>query len=93
MRSRERVLQSLEKVYRLFATLNPTSRRLRFPRDIEVLITDTVGFIRDLPPDLIAAFPNMGMSPAEMSKFEQLRDVGEAQRAYSRLVSEILAAE
>ncbi|MCK7505917.1 MAG: hypothetical protein MZV70_18800 [Desulfobacterales bacterium] len=34
---------------RLFATLDPSSRRLRFPRDIEVIITDTVGFIRDLP--------------------------------------------
>src|SRR5512142_2987214 len=41
---------------RLFATLDPTSRRLRFPRDREVIITDTVGFIRDLPPDLVAAF-------------------------------------
>lgn len=41
---------------RLFATLDPASRRLRFPRDFEVIITDTVGFIRDLPPDLIAAF-------------------------------------
>jgi len=41
---------------RLFATLDPASRRLRFPRDLEVIITDTVGFIRDLPPDLIAAF-------------------------------------
>jgi len=41
---------------RLFATLDPSSRRLRFPRDLEVLITDTVGFIRDLPPDLLAAF-------------------------------------
>lgn len=41
---------------RLFATLDPASRRLRFPRDLEVVITDTVGFIRDLPPDLIAAF-------------------------------------
>jgi GTP-binding protein HflX len=41
---------------RLFATLDPASRRLRFPRDLEVIITDTVGFIRDLPSDLIAAF-------------------------------------
>ncbi len=40
----------------LFATLDPTSRRLRFPRDREVIITDTVGFIRDLPEDLVAAF-------------------------------------
>jgi GTP-binding protein HflX len=41
---------------RLFATLDPTSRRLKFPRDREVIITDTVGFIRDLPRDLVAAF-------------------------------------
>ena len=40
----------------MFATLDPTSRRLRFPRDREVIVTDTVGFIRDLPPDLVAAF-------------------------------------
>lgn len=41
---------------RMFATLDPTSRRLRLPRDKEVIINDTVGFIRDLPPDLITAF-------------------------------------
>ncbi len=40
----------------LFATLNPVSRRLRFPREREVIVTDTVGFIRSLPPDLKAAF-------------------------------------
>ncbi len=40
----------------LFATLDPSSRRLRFPRDLEVIVTDTVGFIRDLPPDLMTAF-------------------------------------
>ena len=39
-----------------FATLDPSSKRLRFPRDIEVIITDTVGFIGDLPGDLKAAF-------------------------------------
>ena len=41
---------------RLFMTLDPSSRRLRFPRDIEVIITDTVGFIRDLPRELMVAF-------------------------------------
>ena len=41
---------------RMFATLDPVSRRLRFPREREVIVTDTVGFIRDLPPDLITAF-------------------------------------
>jgi GTPase len=41
---------------RMFATLDPTSRRLRLPREQEVIINDTVGFIRDLPPDLLSAF-------------------------------------
>jgi len=40
----------------LFMTLDPTSRRLRFPREGEVIITDTVGFIADLPKDLVTAF-------------------------------------
>ncbi len=41
---------------RLFATLDPKSSRLRFPRDSSAVITDTVGFIRDLPKELVAAF-------------------------------------
>jgi len=41
---------------KLFATLDPTSRRLRFPEEREVIITDTVGFIRDIPEDLLDAF-------------------------------------
>ncbi len=46
----------VEAADKLFMTLDPTSRRLRFPREGEVVITDTVGFIADLPPDLVAAF-------------------------------------
>ncbi|MCV4684272.1 50S ribosome-binding GTPase, partial [Escherichia coli] len=41
---------------KMFATLDPTSRRLRLPYDQEVVINDTVGFIRDLPETLVAAF-------------------------------------
>ncbi len=41
---------------KMFATLDPASRRLRFPQDREVIVTDTVGFIRDLPADLVEAF-------------------------------------
>ncbi|MCP4670463.1 MAG: GTPase HflX [Desulfobacula sp.] len=41
---------------RLFATLDPSSRRLRFPKDTEVIITDTVGFIQNLPKELMQAF-------------------------------------
>ena len=40
----------------LFATLDTSSRRLRFPREREVIITDTVGFIRSLPTSLLGAF-------------------------------------
>ncbi|MBI5886274.1 MAG: GTPase HflX [Deltaproteobacteria bacterium] len=41
---------------KLFATLDTATRRLRFPRERDAVITDTVGFIRDLPSDLMAAF-------------------------------------
>ncbi len=41
---------------RLFMTLDPTTRRLKFPREREVIITDTVGFINDLPQELKVAF-------------------------------------
>ena len=55
------LLNSLTKSHvraenRLFATLDPSSRRLKFPKDIEVIITDTVGFIKNLPKDLMVAF-------------------------------------
>ncbi len=46
----------IEAEDRLFMTLDPTSRRLRFPQEGEVVITDTVGFISELPTDLIEAF-------------------------------------
>jgi GTP-binding protein HflX len=41
---------------RMFETLDTTSRRLRFPEDSEIIVTDTVGFIRDLPKELVGAF-------------------------------------
>jgi GTP-binding protein HflX len=41
---------------KLFATLDPVSRRFRFPEEREILITDTVGFIEDLPKTLVRAF-------------------------------------
>jgi GTP-binding protein HflX len=47
------------KVYavkKMFATLDPTARRLRLPYEQEVIVNDTVGFIRDLPETLVAAF-------------------------------------
>ncbi|EDM79265.1 GTP-binding protein, HSR1-related [Plesiocystis pacifica SIR-1] len=41
---------------KLFATLDPTVRRVRFPDEREVVMLDTVGFIRELPPALMQAF-------------------------------------
>ncbi|MCR8549711.1 GTPase HflX [Salipiger sp. P9] len=40
----------------LFATLDPTMRAVRLPTGIEVILSDTVGFISDLPTELVAAF-------------------------------------
>ncbi|MBI4665812.1 MAG: GTPase HflX [Nitrospinae bacterium] len=50
---------------KLFATLDPTSRRIRFPKNMDVVISDTVGFIRDLPDELLDAF---------RSTLEELKD-------------------
>ncbi|UFJ43246.1 GTPase HflX [Brevibacillus humidisoli] len=41
---------------KLFATLDPTTRQLKLPNGTDVLLTDTVGFIQDLPTALVAAF-------------------------------------
>lgn len=41
---------------KLFATLDPTTRRLRFPQERELVLADTVGFIRNLPQELVEAF-------------------------------------
>jgi len=49
----------------LFATVDTSARRLRFPRERDVIITDTVGFIRDLPTELVAGFK---------STLEEIRD-------------------
>lgn len=63
---------------KMFATLDPASRRLRFPRDREVVVTDTVGFIRDLPPDLMAAFRATLEELREADLFLHLVDAEEA---------------
>ncbi len=41
---------------KLFATLDPSTRRLRFPKEREIILSDTVGFIRNLPKELREAF-------------------------------------
>lgn len=49
--------------------------------------------MESLPPELLEKFPNMKMPVADLVKFEQLRDVGDAQKEYSKAVSEIKAAQ
>ena len=53
---------------KLFATLDPTTRKLKLPSGNEVLLTDTVGFIRKLPHHLIEAFK----STLEEAKYADL---------------------
>jgi GTP-binding protein HflX len=47
---------SVQVENRLFATLDPTTKKMALPGGTEILLTDTVGFIRKLPHDLIDAF-------------------------------------
>lgn len=47
---------SVKTADQMFMTLDPTNRRLRFPHEGDVILTDTVGFLQDLPRDLLAAF-------------------------------------
>lgn len=42
---------------------------------------------------LVDAFPNMGMSPSDLLQLEHMRDIGQAQKAYTRAVTEITAAQ
>jgi GTP-binding protein HflX len=76
---------------RLFATLDTASRRLRFPREREVIITDTVGFIRDLPRDLIDAFKATLEELEDASLLLQLVDASDPARSdHIRWVEQIL---
>lgn len=60
---------------KMFATLDTSSRRLRFPKEREVIVTDTVGFIRDLPKDLVAAFRSTLEELEDADLFIHLVDV------------------
>jgi GTP-binding protein HflX len=65
---------------KMFATLDPTVRSIRLPSRRKILLSDTVGFIRDLPPDLIAAFRATLEEVQEAALILQVTDVSDPQR-------------
>jgi GTP-binding protein HflX len=64
----------------LFATLDPTVRRLELPNGREVVLADTVGFIRDLPHELIAAFRSTLQEAREADLILHLIDASDENR-------------
>jgi len=64
----------------LFATLDPTVRRLELPEGEHVVLADTVGFIRDLPHELIAAFRSTLQEAREADLILHLIDASDSDR-------------
>ena len=64
----------------LFATLDPTVRRLELPDGREVVLADTVGFVRDLPHELIAAFRSTLQEAREADLILHLIDASDGNR-------------
>jgi len=76
---------------KMFATLDTSSRRLKFPEEKEIIITDTVGFIRDLPKDLVAAFKATLEELEDASLLIHLVDISNPQfEAHIESVNKIL---
>ncbi len=77
---------------KLFATLDPTTRRLTLPDKSVVLLTDTVGFIRKLPPTIITAFKATLEELAEASLLLHVVDLTSHNAAEQcQIVEDILA--
>jgi GTP-binding protein HflX len=64
----------------MFATLDPTVRRLELPSGREIVLADTVGFIRDLPHELIAAFRSTLQEAREADLILHLIDASDSNR-------------
>lgn len=65
---------------KLFATLDPTVRKLELPDGTEVVLADTVGFVRDLPHELIAAFKSTLQEAREADLILHLIDASDTNR-------------
>jgi len=81
----------------LFATLDPTMRRVRLPSGLQVIVSDTVGFISDLPTDLVAAFRATLEEVVEADLILHVRDIhhpdSDAQRQDVESVLQALGLE
>ncbi len=76
----------------LFATLDPTVRQIEMPRGGAVLASDTVGFIRDLPHELVAAFRATLEETLAASLVVQVVDASDPEHLeHSRTVEQVLA--
>jgi GTP-binding protein HflX len=76
----------------LFATLDPTSRTLKLPGGKEIVLTDTVGFIQNLPHELIAAFRATLEEAAEADLLLHVVDsTAEMREMQMKVVGEVLA--
>ncbi len=77
----------------LFATLDPTTRKVKLEDGFEVLLTDTVGFIQDLPTSLVAAFKSTLEESADMDMLLHVVDSSDADYLkHIETVKEILRA-
>jgi len=76
---------------KLFATLDPTTRRIKLPNQLEVLLTDTVGFIQKLPAHLVAAFRATLEELQEAAVLLHVIDISHEQAAeQAQLVTKLL---
>jgi GTPase len=69
---------------KLFATLDPTTRRLRFPEEREIVLADTVGFIEDLPDTLVQAFRSTLEELEEATLLLHVLDASDTEVAHHR---------
>mgnify|MGYP005812838983 CR=1 FL=1 len=77
----------------LFATLDPTLRRVEFPQGGAFILSDTVGFVSELPPQLIAAFHSTLEEILEASLILHVRDIASAATEAQRIEVERVLAE
>ena len=82
----------------LFATLDPTVRRLRLPHTPDLVVADTVGFVRELPHELVAAFRSTLMEAREADLLLHVVDAADPERdqrieQVDTLIASIGAAE